>query len=110
MSIFICEKCGRLDNSANNNNFWISRSNKILKEPLVTYKDEYFNTHSCCALCCKGLVYSDGSISDKFTGEDKCGTVSSKTYKEILEDGEDLSMVFNYGEIMERDGLNGKQQ
>lgn len=28
MSIFICEKCGKLDNAACNNNYWIAHMNK----------------------------------------------------------------------------------
>ena len=61
MPVFICEKCGKLDNSANTNNFWQACANiekiKEGKDPVQKYSDEYFDTHICCALCCKGLQY-----------------------------------------------------
>lgn len=111
MPVFICEKCGKLDNSANHNNFWSAMGNKsLLKEKrdiMFHYDNSYFETHECCALCCKGLQYHDGSGKNHFNG-DEYETVSDKTYKEILSVGQDLSMCYNYQEIIERD-KNGQQ-
>ena len=87
MSVFICEKCGRIDNSANSNNFWQAFGNKSkLKrgEPIIPkYDNEFFDTHPCCALCCKGIKYKDGSPT-RFTG-DSYECVTEKTWKEFDE-------------------------
>ncbi len=32
MPTFICEKCGRLDNSANTNNYWDAMGNKYTEQ------------------------------------------------------------------------------
>lgn len=67
MSIFICEKCGKLDNTACNNNYWFAIMNKRLKKSgektNKKFKDEfeYFENHACCSDCCNGIVYRDGS-------------------------------------------------
>ena len=67
MSIFICEKCGKIDNTACNNNYWHAAGNKYKEsknEPIDTsFKPEYayFETHVCCSDCCDGLVYKDNS-------------------------------------------------
>lgn len=67
MSIFICEKCGKLDNTALNNNYWLAfmNKNKVKNgETITTYfKPDftYFNGHVCCSDCCDGLQFSDGS-------------------------------------------------
>lgn len=86
MSAFICEKCGRIDNSANHNNYWVAMGNKHKLSENKTiephFTDEYFNTHACCAECCKGLGYVDGSEGNYFNG-DSIGCISEKTYKEI---------------------------
>lgn len=80
MSIFICEKCGKLDNSACSNNFWHARRNKYRQsneeEIDISYKSkfEYFENHVCCSDCCDGIIYSDNSgviTKGKFDIEDK---------------------------------------
>lgn len=103
MGIFICEKCGRLDNTANRNNYWIAMANKYkLKHPeefydgstiVNHYKNDYFNTHVCCSICCIGLEFSDGSSSDNYSG-DVYGVVTDKTYKEMSIDT--LKACYNY--------------
>lgn len=67
MSIFICEKCGYLDNTACGNNYWHASGNKYRKReglPLdISYSPEfqYFEDHVCCSECCNGITYKDGS-------------------------------------------------
>lgn len=67
MGIFICEKCGKLDNTACNNNYWHAFSNKYRRlkgECLdIGYKKEfeYFEDHVCCSDCCNGIAYEDDS-------------------------------------------------
>lgn len=67
MSIFICEKCGKLDNTALHNNYWIAKMNQNRKkngEKTTQYfKPEYayFNDHVCCSDCCDGILYNDDS-------------------------------------------------
>ena len=67
MSIFICEKCGKLDNTALSNNYWLARMTKIQKEkgenPEPRFKSEFsfFEDHVCCSDCCNGIQYHDGS-------------------------------------------------
>lgn len=67
MSIFICEKCGKLDNTACGNNYWLAHMNKHRQkngEKLEIYfKPEfsYFETHVCCSDCCEGVTFSDDS-------------------------------------------------
>lgn len=67
MSIFICEKCGKIDNTACHNNYWHASQNKYRQskgEELSTaYKPEfkYFENHVCCSDCCKGITYKDNS-------------------------------------------------
>lgn len=67
MGVFICEKCGRLDNTACGNNYWHASRNKRRKankeEIDRSYKKdfEYFEDHVCCSDCCKGVPYLDGS-------------------------------------------------
>lgn len=67
MSIFICEKCGKLDNTACNNNYWHAQMNQYLKSVGkaidISYEPEfeYFETHVCCSDCCNGITYADGS-------------------------------------------------
>lgn len=67
MSIFICEKCGKLDNTACSNNYWHAFANKHRqskgKDLDISYKSEfeYFENHVCCSDCCEGLAYCDGS-------------------------------------------------
>ncbi len=67
MSIFICEKCGKLDNTACGNNYWHAFVNKCNqadgKEISKCYKPsfEYFENHVCCSDCCEGVTYSDNS-------------------------------------------------
>ncbi len=67
MSIFICEKCGKLDNTACNNNYWHASMNKYREsksgEMSICFKPEYsyFENHVCCSDCCEGVTYSDGS-------------------------------------------------
>lgn len=66
MGIFICEKCGKLDNTALNNNYWLATMNKnrieIGMKVYCYFGDEnsYFNTHVCCSDCCSGLRFHDG--------------------------------------------------
>lgn len=66
MSTFICEKCGNVDNSATNNNYWHVFRNKrrlsdgYLIEQLYQSEFEYFETHYCCEKCCDGVVFEDG--------------------------------------------------
>ena len=108
MSIFICEKCGKLDNSGNGNNYWAVQSNKFClsegKEILIPFKDEYFNTHACCGYCCEGIEYIDGS---GVLQGNKYNTISDKPYYEI-EDflGEGIE---NYEFILKRDKERRKQ-
>lgn len=67
MSIFICEKCGKLDDTALSNNYWHAHANQSLKsmgeEIRIFYKleFEYFETHVCCSDCCDGIVSADCS-------------------------------------------------
>lgn len=77
MPSFICEKCGKVDNSACANNYWHARSNKYLKSNgkenkiSTSYKSEfaYFEDHVCCSDCCDGIVYYDDSgVISKETG------------------------------------------
>ena len=69
MPLFICEKCGKIDNSACANNYWHARFNKYSKsegeEIDTSYKPEfaYFEDHVCCSDCCDGVEYHDGSGS-----------------------------------------------
>lgn len=67
MGVFICEKCGNIDNTARGNNYWhvagnLSRLSKG-EEIDRMYPDEYeyFETNMCCTHCCRGVPYSDGS-------------------------------------------------
>ena len=72
MSTFICEKCGCIDNTAMKNNAWMALYNKECEsnneEYLAEYKDSYYNTHLCCAECCKNIEYADGSGYINTTG------------------------------------------
>ena len=67
MSIFICEKCGKLDNTALNNNYWHAHLNQYLesvgRKIDIAYKPEflYFENHVCCSDCCDGIIYKDNS-------------------------------------------------
>lgn len=67
MGIFICEKCGKLDNTALNNNYWLATMNKKRmkdgEEINAYFKPDftYFNNHVCCSDCCDGLQFSDES-------------------------------------------------
>lgn len=67
MSIFICEKCGKLDNTACSNNYHHANMNKYReqkgKKIDICYKPEflYFENHACCSDCCEGVTYSDFS-------------------------------------------------
>ena len=80
MSVFICEKCGKLDNTACHNNYWHADMNKYRQangeELDIDYKPEfaYFENHCCCSDCCDGVEYSDGSgvlRNDDFDIKDK---------------------------------------
>lgn len=59
MSVFICEKCGCLDNTALHNNYWMVIGNKHGFG--VRFKDTYYNDHACCQWCCLGVEFEDGS-------------------------------------------------
>lgn len=67
MSIFICEKCGCLDKTALNNNYWHAAGNKHKKklgEDIdISYAPQfsYFEDHVCCSDCCHEVTYKDGS-------------------------------------------------
>lgn len=67
MGIFICEKCGRLDNTACGNNYWLAHMNKSRihagEQMKCHFKPEYsyFENHVCCSDCCEGVAYSDNS-------------------------------------------------
>lgn len=67
MGVFICEKCGKLDNTACSNNYWHASMNKYRKskgeEMDICFKPEfsYFENHVCCSDCCDGIVYCDNS-------------------------------------------------
>lgn len=67
MSTFICEKCGRISNSALRGTYWHAEMNlsHISKgEPIdKSYKPEYefFETHHCCDKCADGVEFKDGS-------------------------------------------------
>ena len=83
MGIFICEKCGKLDNTACGNNYYTAKRNKFLLksgrtiEPSYKSEYEYFETHSCCSDCCVDVEYKDKpiklsqSLSSKFNIKDK---------------------------------------
>ena len=104
MSAFICEKCGRIDNSANSNNYWAAMGNKYAQQRgdavRPHYTDEYFDTHTCCAICCKGLQFNDGSGENYFIG-DRFDCVTDYTYKD--KGIENCKGCSNYEEIKERD-------
>lgn len=74
MSSFICEKCGKVDNSACANNYWHAFRNKYRskgEELDTSFKPEfeYFEDHMCCSDCCDGIVYRDDSgVISKETG------------------------------------------
>ena len=67
MSTFICEKCGCIDNSALNNNYWHAKMNKYRHKKGaqidLCFKPEhdYFEDHMCCSECCTGVTYDDNS-------------------------------------------------
>ena len=67
MGIFICEKCGKLDNTACSNNYYHATINKYREskgeEIDKHYKPcfSYFENHVCCSDCCVGVEFSDGS-------------------------------------------------
>lgn len=67
MGMFICEKCGKIDNTSCNNNYWHASGNKYKKskneEIDTAFKPEYsyFEDHVCCSDCCDGIEYNDGS-------------------------------------------------
>lgn len=68
VSIFICEKCGKLDNTALNNNYWVVIMAKVQKargeKPGIHYfkpKYSFFDDHVCCSDCCNGIEFYDGS-------------------------------------------------
>ena len=67
MSIFICEKCGKLDNTACGNNYWLAHMNKHRQAQgdkiEIYFRPEfsYFEDHLCCSDCCEGVTFSDGS-------------------------------------------------
>lgn len=67
MSVFICEKCGYISNSALRGTFHHASANlsRIRKnEPIdVMYAPEFefFETHRCCDKCADGVRYSDNS-------------------------------------------------
>lgn len=67
MSVFICEKCGKLDNTACHNNYYHAFFNKYKQsrgeELDILYKPEfeYFENHVCCSDCCEGVTYKDDS-------------------------------------------------
>lgn len=67
MSTFICEKCGRLDNTACGNNYWHAIINKYREEKcekiIICFKPEfsYFENHVCCSDCCEGVAFYDNS-------------------------------------------------
>lgn len=62
MSTFICEKCGKLDNSACNNNYWHAIGNKYRKskgEKLdICFKPQFifFEDHICCSDCYEEII------------------------------------------------------
>ena len=67
MSIFICEKCGKLDNTACNNNYWRAFANKHRQgkgdelDIFCKPQFDYFETNVCCSDCCDRIVYRDDS-------------------------------------------------
>ncbi len=80
MSNFICEKCGKLDNTACSNNYWHAAGNKYREsqgEKIdIAYKPQfkYFENHACCSDCCEGVTYNDDSgvlHNGKFDIKDK---------------------------------------
>ena len=66
VGLFICEKCGHIDNTACDNNYRITRLNKYKREKGEEaeqfFKPEfrYFEDHACCTECCKEVEYRDG--------------------------------------------------
>lgn len=69
MSTFICEKCGCIDNSALENNYWLANlyigllERKKLDDFSISFSEEYqfYNDHYCCSECCKNIPFNDGS-------------------------------------------------
>lgn len=67
MSVFICEKCGKLDNTACSNNYYHALMNKYReadgREISTCFKPKfsYFENHVCCSDCCEGVTYIDDS-------------------------------------------------
>ncbi len=51
--LFVCEKCGAIDDSARENNF------TNVTYGFENYEDDYFNKHICCTECCPAK-YKDG--------------------------------------------------
>lgn len=66
MGLFICEKCGCIDNTACANTYYIAKLNRHKKEkgekikPFFKPEFEYFENHACCTECCKGIECCDG--------------------------------------------------
>lgn len=114
MSTFICEKCGCIDNSALDNNYWTAYCNKLRlskdEEVEKSYDDEYFDTHVCCSECCAGVKFYDGSgvLSKGWHGKFEkehwsvCGTKEEILAMEARHDG---SLV-NATEFFENEDSN----
>ena len=109
MAIFICEKCGRLDNTANGNNFWQANSNKVRigdgRPARESFADPFFDTHVCCGECCEGVKYKDGSGQLRGNEFD---TVSEKPYWEMKLLSQES--VINYDYITKRDKKKNKKR
>lgn len=67
MGLFICEKCGCIDNTACDNTYYIASLNKLKRkkgeeiQPFFKPEFQYFEDHACCTECCKGIEYYDGN-------------------------------------------------
>ena len=71
MGVFICQKCGNLDNTACGNNFYTARRNKYYLKKYGEFESsfkpeyEYFETHECCSDCCGEIEYDDSPVKFK---------------------------------------------
>ena len=58
MPLFICNKCGCIDNTAMDNTYWLIQ---MYEPEEKLYSDEWYNTHPVCTEC-NNLTSSDGSV------------------------------------------------
>lgn len=106
MSCFICEKCGLIDNTDCNNNYWLAIGRKdideriIEKNPRFLPEYRYFENHVTCATCCEGVTYADksGRYSKGFLDIENPEHWSMYSKEKILKD----KNIVNANEVFER--------